>query len=378
MNVLFITHYTELYGANRSLLNLINGLSFYNINPIVLTREQGDLTKELNSRNITTISHNFDYDFILKDHCKGYKGLQKRIYVLRKNRFAAKKILVKLSEHNIDLVYTNSSVIFIGFFLSRYLKVPHIWHIREFGELHYNLVPNVGNRIFKYMLGQTDATVFVSHCLQTYYSQNKRVNSNVVYNGVASKDFMLKFKNRQVLALSEYFTFCLVGLIDKNKGQLDAIKAFELLGKEYPSTKLILAGGGDRSSLENYVIKNSIKNVEFLGEVKDPFAVYLNSHVSLMCSKNEAMGRVTVESMCCKTPVIGVNNTGTKELITHNENGLLYDGSVEDLAEKMRIILLDVNLRKALAQTAYEFALDKFTEEAYSSQVYKVLTKVAN
>ena len=43
LRIAFITHYTELYGANLSLLNLIDGLSRHGIAPHVVCPEDGDL-----------------------------------------------------------------------------------------------------------------------------------------------------------------------------------------------------------------------------------------------------------------------------------------------------------------------------------------------
>jgi len=40
-----------------------------------------------------------------------------------------------------------------------------------------------------------------------------------------------------------------------------------------------------------------------------------------MCSRHEAMGRVTVEAMSACLPVIGFDNGGTAELIEHERSG---------------------------------------------------------
>src|SRR5258707_14944439 len=50
LRVAFITHYAELYGANLSLLNLIEGLGGYGVVPHVICPEQGDLLPELARR----------------------------------------------------------------------------------------------------------------------------------------------------------------------------------------------------------------------------------------------------------------------------------------------------------------------------------------
>src|SRR5262249_6855392 len=52
MRVTFLTHYAELYGANLSLLNLIEGLGRLGVQASVLCPEQGDLLAALAGRGI--------------------------------------------------------------------------------------------------------------------------------------------------------------------------------------------------------------------------------------------------------------------------------------------------------------------------------------
>jgi len=50
--VAFLTHYAELYGANRSLLGLVDGLSGYGVRPHVILPEPGDLLGALAARAV--------------------------------------------------------------------------------------------------------------------------------------------------------------------------------------------------------------------------------------------------------------------------------------------------------------------------------------
>lgn len=48
MKILYITHYSKLYGANKSMLYLIKDMiKRYNVTPIVLCPNEGELTEEL-------------------------------------------------------------------------------------------------------------------------------------------------------------------------------------------------------------------------------------------------------------------------------------------------------------------------------------------
>jgi hypothetical protein len=55
LNILFISHSANLYGAERSLLDFIIGLKSYNIKPLILVPAKGPLTKILEEQDIEYI-----------------------------------------------------------------------------------------------------------------------------------------------------------------------------------------------------------------------------------------------------------------------------------------------------------------------------------
>lgn len=375
MKVLFVTHYTSLYGANRSLLNLLDGLQAYGVEPLIILPNTGELTEECTRRNIPFKVVLFHFDFVYKER---FEGIKAKINLIRLSLFNIKQafnLYSAIRKEKPALVYSNSSVVFSGFYLSHFLRVPHVWHIREFAEDQYKLHPVLGYSVFKSFLKSTSSTIFVSNALRNFYFPHGLKNSHVIYNGIATKDEFVRNKKKNCRSGSE-FIFCIVGLIDPEKGQLEAIMAFEELGKRYKNIKLHIAGGGDVSELEQYIKKNSIDGIKFFGQVRDPFEIFSRSNATLMCSRNEAMGRVTVESMCCKTPVIGRNSGGTSELIIHNETGLLYDGSVEDLVDQMEVLIIHKEKGSQLAERAWEWAYANVTQEKYTESVYKTLKNV--
>jgi len=60
-SIAFLTHYTELYGANLSLLNLIDGLNGYGYQSHVIAPEGGDLLAELERRRIPAVVLPFEW-----------------------------------------------------------------------------------------------------------------------------------------------------------------------------------------------------------------------------------------------------------------------------------------------------------------------------
>lgn len=368
-----------MYGANRSLINLILGLRQLGVNPIVIVPiGEGPLLEVLTEKKIRYKELFFTTDFINKDmYPNGRRGIFVHGKMFFKNILNARKVAGSLRNENVDLIYSNSSVFYTGHHVSFFLNKPHIWHVREFAKLQYNLSPLLGENIFQYFIKRAASIIFVSECLRQFFSFEGDSKAYVVYNGVAPECVILKYRDRNKIVNGRKFQFCIVGQVTKDKGQLEAIKAFQLVRKKY-NVKLIIAGGGDRNFLEEYVAAHGIPDVEFLGEVKEPFKIFEESHVSLMCSKNEAMGRVTVESMCFKTPVIGYDNGGTSELIQDGKTGLLYRESYTELAEKMELLIENKILYNSLAENAWEWALKNCSQENYAKSVFEIIKPIKN
>lgn len=61
MNILYITHYTKLYGANKSLLRMMDQMMLKGIHPFVIFPSgiDGDLVEEINARGIRYASFSY-------------------------------------------------------------------------------------------------------------------------------------------------------------------------------------------------------------------------------------------------------------------------------------------------------------------------------
>ena len=71
-------------------------------------------------------------------------------------------VVAQIARWNTDLVYSNSSVFAIGAMAAAELELPHVWHLREFGNRDYDLWPDFGATLSRLALRTADATIFVS------------------------------------------------------------------------------------------------------------------------------------------------------------------------------------------------------------------------
>ncbi|WP_302048295.1 glycosyltransferase family 4 protein [Megamonas funiformis] len=125
------------------------------------------------------------------------------------------------------------------------------------------------------------------------------------------------------------------------------IDAYVLLGKDNSDVKIICFGGGPFDKEELYLLNklNIINRVEQLsGNDKILSNLYNFAEFFVYPSKYEGFGISPLEAMHYGTPVIVSNVSSIPEVV--GDAGLYFDpNSVEDLAEKMKMLLKNKSLR---------------------------------
>ena len=122
-----------------------------------------------------------------------------------------------------------------------------------------------------------------------------------------------------------------------------------------------------------------LDNVIFTGEVNDMHKIREKMHIEVVCSTNETFGRVTIEGMRDGLLVIGTNSGGTKELITNNVNGFLYNpGDFKTLAEIIVYVLNNQDDYDRVRMNGYKFSSSNFTVSKNCSEIYDVFRKILN
>ena len=379
--VAFLSHDHNLKtGGNNSLLNLIDELAKYNVDCFVFLPQPGDLSVALEQRSIPyTVIPTFFWTFgfiesegQVRIAARRSKKIVQRIIHLLKY-FC--KYVNTLKKWKPDIIYTNTTAIFEGALLTWCLNVPHVWHIRELKDIHFRY--DLGNTLFRFFFKRADAQIFVSQALKNalsgYYHPDK---AHVVYNGIPIPKRVPPIIEKK----PNQYTFAMVGRLQKIKNPTTAVEALASLKNQYPATRLLLAGGGNPlyiASLKELISQYALEdNVVFVGEVEDPHtAVYSQADAYLMCSINETFGRVTVEAMLAKLPVIGYKSeiTGTKEIVEDGVTGLLYEGGAPALAACMEKFIQNPTWAQQLGQKGYDVAVQKFSIEAYAEHIYRII-----
>lgn len=382
MKVLFVAHSAELSGgANRSLLSVMKGLrDDWGVSPSVLVPSAGgELQRACNEERIPVyVGAYHTCCTVFRREVKDILRCAKLFVAPVIDWFYAKKLNIELPD-DFDLIYTNERMVVVGAYLAAMRKVPHIWHVRSFARENSTYYPP-----FYYRLMDRGAQriVLISDALRnTFLERMDERKLRMVHNGVELGQYSVDEKIPH-----EKCRLLLTGRIVPPKGQLEAIQALEILQRSNPAGfELYLAGsipqydaGNYGLQLQNYIAAANLEtHVHFLGDVQNISELRREIDIELVCSWCETFGRVTVEAMFAKIPVIGSNAGGTPEIIVDKQTGLLYPP--HDAKRLAELILwctehpVEVSL---MVEKGYQRAKEHFTIEATVRKIFSVISEV--
>lgn len=365
--VLSFSHYGLLYGANRSLLTLLVSLKDQ-IDWWVICKEESEFTEELKKHNI---------DFSIVPFTNDVYNARKRFQIFHSlKRFCyniplAFYIAYLVLQRNVNVIHSNSSVIFIGAMVSMISRRKHLWHIREFVYEDYNLTYLLGKRSFQFWAKKAHTIICISKSIlqRRILDAGIKNNCKVIYNGLVDKQTNIAPRSWQ----NKVPVIGIVGIIDPAKDQLIAIKAVNHLVKNNKPVLLRIIGNVSSQpyfeTMQKYVEQEGLSAyVDFAGFSNDIAAIFKDLDISLMCARNEALGRVTIESMMYGVPVVAFGSSGTVEIIEHEKTGLLFHGSEETLAEQIERLMQDKALYERISAEGMSHVNQTFTVQTYTQK----------
>lgn len=385
MKICYVTHLPNLTGANQSLLDILSKNKRENVEAVVLLGKHGPLEKELEKINIRY--EVIPYSSEIKESGINLRNTAKKI----KNYFAIFKIKKFFIKEKFDIIHNNSLLVGVGMKASYKTGIPYICHIREFVVADHNVSLLNEKKQFD-LAKKSNKVIAISESVKNKFSSilnEKKIE--VLFDGINTEKYILPnhiiFQN-DIETNDGVINVLLAGRISPGKGQLDAIKAIEVIrnrinegkAKNIKDINLYIVGGiGDNDyyqKMTKYVLKNKIKGIHIMDFCNDLKKLREKCDIGLTCSIFEALGRVTIENMLGKLLVIGADTDGTAEII-NEQTGLLYKyGDFVDLADK---IIFAVNNKEKMIETAcngQKYAKNKFNSNSYNSELYKIYESI--
>lgn len=271
----------------------------------------------------------------------------------------------------------------LGWNLSLIFKIPYIMTIQSADfDIYHPKAKHfwfAKKKIAKKIYSGAAKCHSVSFALRKHFESLGIKNSVVIPNGVdlkvyenvsavSRKDLGIRNDDKVVITVSR--------LVSKN-GVDDLIKTMSILGE--PNVKLLIVGNGeDRDKLEDLRKKlNLEKQVIFLGDVVNTeIPKYLViADIFIRPSLAEGFGIVFLEAMAARVPIIGTPVGGISDFLKDYKTGLFCEPkNPESIAEKIRLLLKNSNLRDKLIENGYrlvkeEYGWDKIVERV--RDIYK-------
>jgi len=220
---------------------------------------------------------------------------------------------------------------------------------------------------------------------------------HVIYNGINLQQYI---KTETSSTLDEYGVdknkpyVLFVGRITRQKGIIHLVNAIKYID---PETQIVLCAGAPDTKEIGQEMKDAVtevqktrNNVIWIDKmVTKEEIIELYSHADVFCCPSiyEPFGIINIEAMACDTAVVASAVGGIKEVVVHEETGILIpleqqkeapfepidpDKFSRDLANGVNKVIGDKSLRETMAKNGRKRVEDYFDWIAIAKQVEKL------
>lgn len=305
------------------------------------------------------------------------KGLfRKLLSYPRKQRIHKQKLQKLLAELKADVVISmfDNDASFMYKIKDGSKKILEI-HFSRFKRLQYGkkglwkIINKLRSNADLKIVKQYDRFVVLTHEDKGYWGQDL---PNIVVIPNANS-----FKASEKASL-EAETVIAVGRYDYQKGFDELIDVWAEIYTMHPEWTLNIFGHGPlKEELQNQIDRLGLtKVIRLCVPVKNIEQEYLNSSVLAMTSRYEGLPMTLLEAQACGVPLVAYAcKCGPRDIIKDGVNGYLIEGEDQKkMAEKLMLLMADIELRKKMGDAAYEFS-DNYTEDQIMKQWMDLFTQ---
>ncbi len=378
-NILFVHQSADLYGSDKALYSLVQGIDKSKFQPIVILPEKGPLLDALLSAGISSYVVPIVRIGRSTFHPKAILSLPFQLVK------SVKAINLLLKDKRISIVHSNTLAVLSGVLWAKLNKIQHIWHVHEM-VTH----PTVISKIFPFLLRVGSTKIICNSNATRQWILNSQPSiankSLVIWNGVESSetvDMQRADKYREHLGIPpEAVLVVLVGRINRLKGQQLLIRAADLLwDRGLQNVYYLIVGSPPRNQehflkqLRSYIDTSKSRAMIIIKDFYDDIAtIWQACDISVVPSTEpEGFGMVAIEAMMAQKPVVAAAHGGLTEIVVDGETGLLFDPcNASALANALSTLILDKNKRRNFGISGYRRAKNIFSFERYISDFESV------
>lgn len=294
-------------------------------------------------------------------------------------------LLKKLRKEKPDLVLIPVSQTTMGFFkdaifilIASFFKTKILIQLRGSNFLNWYEGSGGMNRTFvKYVLDKTHGVIVLGEKLKYLFRPFFREEQiHVVPNGA---DYNLPQQKRETEELRVlYFANFL-----ESKGFSDVLTAWKLMDK--PRGRLVAAGAWDDEDYKKKclkIMKGSKEQIELKGPqwAEDKWSLFAESGVFVF-TPNAPEGHpwVIVEALAAGLPIISTDQGAITESVIDGVNGFIVPSNdPEAIAEKLRYLMSNDEMRKKMGKSSRLTYEQKFSEKQLVQNMDMVFKRVLN
>ncbi len=326
IKVAVIGHSSELAGAELSLLFCVKRMIAQGFQVHVLLPKKGPLSEKIADLNSDIEIHYLPIRWWMGKRQRHVIGAIRTAQSLL-DTFG---VLILLRNLRPQVAVTISSVTPAPLIASKILGIPNILTLGESLKSNPTLKSFLPKKFIIWLINK--CTFRVLACSR-YVANQYSLPSEIAYPEI--EEFLVSKPSERNLSAPK---IVMLGSYSHEKGQDLAVEvALQLLAKGF-EFHLDFYGWGDAkflAELERKVLEYGLTSVvTFKSQTKDPYSVFRQAALTFVLSRNEAFGKVTLESLSQGTPVIGLDAGGTSEILEQG-GGILVDPEPLQIAQKI-------------------------------------------
>lgn len=368
--IMYLHTGAELYGADKILLTIIEGLDKNKFEPIVVLPNDGPLVEELKKRNIRVEIISYP---ILR---RKYFNLNGILGYIKEYKKAITKLTKFAREEKIDIIHNNTIAVLEGVSIKKRQKniklITHVHEILTRPKIAASFLYDVHVR-------NADKVICVSNAVKEHIENminNESRNVIVVHNGIKAKKKIKSDIRKKYGIPKESKLFAVIGRINHFKGQTDFVNAISLARKKDSGIYGIIVG--DAFSGQEWRVDSIKKMIEdnglsdfcfFTGFEKNTEKIYSAIDALVLPStKPDPFPTVVLESISCGVPVIAYRDGGAVEMIKNDVDGwLVPDRQPEEIAK-----IMTSKKFSDYCDSSVKFFDKNFTEEKFIEMIQKI------
>ncbi len=298
-----------------------------------------------------------------------------------------KKIIKKI---NPDIVYLHSSkaggIGRIALWFNRKIKIIYNAHGWFFNADIGKKKKNIYILLEKILAIRADMIVNISKDEYKSSIKNKIASEKkqcIIENAIDLKKFEnimeynTKIRKKYNIGNNEKI-IGVVGRVTEQKDPITAIKAFNIINKKFPHTRLMYVGAGNlKNEVITFAKENNIEDKIIITGWVENVERYISSFdIAILPSKWEGFGLVILEYMASGKPIVASGVGGIKDLIKNNENGYLFCcGDYEKMAKLVEDLITNQNKKDEFIKYNLE-NVKKFNIEKLINQHIELFNKL--